>query len=134
MAKQEKVVVKGKVQKDNTNRKKFKIKKDKDFELDIDIEIEEDGEYETEKLSTDGLPTHMNDGTLIKWFNNFAVKKNRVYINQRYRVTIPGLASLLKKSKLVIFDGDGDPYYYTDPIVNDTFVLTNGDPAIGKGP
>ncbi|NTW13070.1 MAG: hypothetical protein HGA30_07140 [Anaerolineales bacterium] len=134
MAKQEKVVVKGKVQKDNANRKKFRINKDKDFELDIEIEIEEDGEYETEKLSTDKLPTQMNDGTSIKWFNNFAVKKNGVYINQRYRVTIPGLAKLLEKSRLVIFNGNGDPYYYKDPIANDTFILTNGDSAVGKGP
>lgn len=134
MAKQEKVVVKGKVQKDSANRKKFRINKDKDFELDIEIEIEEDGEYETEKLSTDSLPTQMNDGTSIKWFNNFAVKKNGVYINQRYRVTIPGLAKLLEKSRLVIFDGNGDPYYYTGPIDNDGFILTDGDPAVGKGP
>ena len=134
MAKQEKVVVKGKVQKDSANRKKFRINKDKDFELDIEIEIEEDGEYETEKLSTDKLPTQMNDETPIKWFNNFAVKKNDHYLNQRYRVTIPGLAKLLQKSRLVIFNGNGDPYYYKDPIANDTFILTNGDPAIGKGP
>lgn len=134
MAKQDKVVVKGKVQKDSANRKKFKIKKDKDFELDIDIEIEEDGEYETEKLSTDGLPTHMNDGTPIKWFNNFSIKKNGQYLNQKYRVTVPGLAKLLEKSRLVIFEGDGDPYYYSGSIAKDTFVLTSGDPAIGRGP
>jgi len=134
MANQNKVVVQGKSQKDSVNRKKFKIKKDKEFEVDIDIEIEEDGDYETEKLSADGLPTHMNDGTPIQWFNNFAVKKNGQYINQRYKVTIPEISTSLGKSRLVIYDGNGDPYYYTGAITNDTFYLTDGDPAIGKGP
>jgi len=32
---------------------------------------------------------------------------------------------------LVIFDGNGDPYYYTGAIVNDTFELTDGDPGLG---
>lgn len=134
MANQNKVIVQGKVQKDNANKRKFKIKKDKEAEIDIDIEIEEDGDYEAEKLSTDGLPTHMYDGTPIQWFNNFAVKKNGQYINQRYKVTILGIASILGKSKLVIYDGNGDPYYYTGAITDDTFYLTDGDPAIGKGP
>lgn len=131
MANQNKVVVQGRVQRDSN--KKFKIKKDKPSEVDIDIEIEEDGDYEVEKLSTDGLPAAMNDGTSITWFNNFAIKKNGQYINQKYKVTIAG-ASNLGNSRLVIFDGNGDPYYYTGAIVNDTFTLTDGDPAVGKGP
>ena len=132
MARQNKVVVPGKVQK--TNSKKFKIQKDKESEVDVDIEIEEDGDYEVDKLSVDGLPTNMYDGNPIRWFNNFAIKKNGQYINQPYKVTIPGLVSLLGSSKLVIFDGNGDPYYYTGAIVNDTFELTDGDPSAGSSP
>ena len=132
MVRQNKVVVPGKVQKDNN--RKFKIKKDKASEVDVDIEIEEDGSYEVDKLSVDGLPTQMNDGTPIRWLNNFAVKKNGQYINQPYKVTIQGLTSLLGNSKFVIFDGNGDPYYYTGAIVNDTFEMTDGDPAPGMAP
>lgn len=131
MANQPKVVVPGKVQQNSS--KKYKIKKDKDSEVDVDIEIEEDGTYEVDKLSVDGLPTHMHDGTAIRWFNNFAIKKNGQYINQKYKITIPGISSM-GSSKLVIFDGNGDPYYYTGPIINDTFELTDGDPAAGGAP
>jgi len=129
MADQSKVVVPGKVQKDSN--RKFKIKKDKTSEVDVDIEIEEDGDYQVDKFSVDGLPTHMYDGKTIRWFNNFGIKKNGQYINQKYKVTIPGLVNLLGSSKLVIFDGNGDPYYYTGAIVNDTFELTDGDPGLG---
>jgi hypothetical protein len=128
---QNKVVIPGKVQ--QVNSRKFKIKKDKDNEVEVDIEIEEDGTYEVEKLSIEGLPTHMNDGTPIRWFNNVAIKKNGQYINQPYKVTIPGISSM-GSSRLVIFDGNGDPYYYTGPIVNDTFEMTDGDPGWGSGP
>jgi hypothetical protein len=128
---QKKVVVSGKVQKNNS--RKFKIQKDKDTEIDVDVEIEEDGAYEVEKLSIDGLPTHMYDGTPIRWFTNFAIKKNGQYINQRYKVKIPGISNL-RSSRLVIYDGNGDPYYYTGSIVDDTFELTDGDPGIGSGP
>ena len=131
MVRQNKVVVPGKVQK--SNNKKFKIQKDKDSEVDVDIEIEEDGDYEVDKLSVDGLPTNMYDGNGIRWFNNFAIKKNGQYINQPYKVTIPGLSSIAP-SRLVIFDGNGDPYYYTGAIVNDTFELTDGDPGAGQSP
>lgn len=131
MANQEKNVVQGKVQKENSRR--FKIRKDKDSEVDVDIEILEEGEYQVDKLSVDGLPTHMYDGNPIQWFNNFAIQKNGQYINQRYRVTIPGISNL-GKSRLVIFDGNGDPYYYTGAIVDDTFELTDGDPATGSAP
>jgi hypothetical protein len=129
MADQIKVVVPGKVQKDSS--RKFKIKKDKADEVDVDIEIEEDGDYQVDKFSVDGLPTQMYDGKTIRWFNNFGIKKNGQYINQKYKVTIPGLVNLLGSSKLVIFDGNGDPYYYTGAIVNDTFELTDGDPGTG---
>jgi hypothetical protein len=129
---QNKVVVPGKVQKNNSRN--FKIKKDKDSELDVDVDIEEDGAYEVDKLSIEGLPTHMKDGTPIRWFTNFAIKKNGQYINQHYKVKVPGLAASLASSRLVIFDGNGDPYYYTGEIVDDTFELTDGDPGIGHGP
>ena len=131
MADQNKVVVSGKVQK--VHSKKFKIKKHKNHEIDVDIEIDEDGDYEVDKLSVDGLPDKMNDGTPIRWFNNFAIKKNGQHINQKYKVTIPGISNM-GKSKLVIFDGNGNPYYYTGAIVNDTFELTDGDPAPGAAP
>ncbi len=131
MANQNKVVVSGKVQK-NSN-KKFKIKKEKDSEIDADIEIADDGDYEVDKLSIDGLPAKMQDGNVIRWFNNFAIKKNGQYINQKYKITIAGISSM-GNSKLVIFDGNGDPYYYTGSIVNDTFEMTDGDPAVGGTP
>jgi len=129
MANQNKTVVSGKVQKNNN--KKFKIKKDRKSEVDIDIEIEEDGDYVVEKLSTEGLPTTMHDGASITWFNNFAIKKNGQYINQKFSITIAGISNM-GDSKLVIFDGNGDPYYYTGAITNDTFVMTDGDPAVGR--
>jgi exopolysaccharide biosynthesis predicted pyruvyltransferase EpsI len=128
---QNKVVIAGKVQKNSS--KNFKVRKDKEAELDVDIEIVDDGDYQVDKLSIDGLPSNMHDGTSIRWFNNFAVKKNGQYINQRYKVTIAGISDL-GSSRLVIFDGNGDPYYYTGAIVNDTFELTDGDPAVGSAP
>jgi len=88
-----------------------------------------DGDYEVDKLSIDGLPAKMQDGNVIRWFNNFAIKKNGQYINQKYKITIAGISSM-GNSKLVIFDGNGDPYYYTGSIVNDTFEMTDGDPAV----
>ena len=127
---QNKVVVPGRV--DRLSNKKFKIKKDKNSETDATVEIVDDGTYEVDKLSVDGLPTNMHDGTPIRWFNNFAIKKNGQYINQRYFVTIAGLKS--STSRVIIFDGNGDPYYYTGAVTNDTIELTDGDPAIGHGP
>jgi hypothetical protein len=128
---QNKVVIAGKV--DKTSNRKFKIRKDKINEVDVDIEIVEDGEYAVDKLSVDGLPATMHDGTAIRWFNNFAVKKNGQYINQPFKVTVTGISNM-GNSRLVIFDGNGNPYYYTGEIVNDTFELTDGDPAIGGAP
>ena len=132
MANQNKVVIPGKVQKDNQKRKKFKIKKHKDNEVDIDIEIDEDGDYEVEKLSVDGLPTTMHDEVPITWFNNFGVKKNGQHVNQKFKVTIPGISNM-GKSRLVIFEGNGDPYYYIGPITNDTFEFNQRRPGNRQG-
>ncbi len=127
---QNKVVVKGKVDKDKTHNKKFKIRSEKSQESDLDIEILGDGDYEVEKLSTDGLPAEMSDGSRIRWFNNFYIKKNGQHINERFLITIPDL----EKSRLVIYDGNGNPYYYTGNIKDNTFELTDGDPAVGRTP
>jgi hypothetical protein len=123
---QNKVVVPGKVNK--FSNKKYKIDKGKNSEVDLTIEIEEDGDYIVEKLSIDGLPTTMKDGKTIHWLNNFGIKKAGQYINQRYLVTVSGIGN----AQVVIYDGNGDPYYYTGKVTNDTFELTDGDPAIGK--
>ncbi len=128
---QNKVVVPGKV--DKSSNRNFKVRKDKSFEVDVDIEIEADGDYVVEKLSVDGLPAAMTDGTPIRWLTNFAIRKGTDYINQRFKVTIPGLSNR-GSSRLVIFDGNGNPYYYTGDIVGDTFELTDGDPAGGFAP
>ncbi len=127
---QNKVVVPGKVKKDKNDPRKYKIEKDKKSESDVTIELTGDGDYDVEKLSVDGLPTAMIDGTPIRWFNNFAIKKNGQYINERFFVTIPNGGS----SRLVIFDGNGNPYYYTGEIKNNTIELTDGDPAGGWAP
>lgn len=132
---QNKVAIPNKVQKVGTGNRKFKIMKDKGNEVDADVEIVDDPKdkdinFEVDKLSVDGLPTTMHDGKPIRWFNNFAIRRNSEYINQRYFVTIPGLGS----SGVVIFDGNGDPYYYTGSVTNDTIELTDGDPAIGGAP
>jgi hypothetical protein len=123
---QKKIIIPGKVNK--FSNKKFKIDKHKNSETEVTIEIDEDGDYIVEKLSIDDLPTTMKDGKAIHWFNNFGIKKAGQYINQRYRVTIPGIGN----AQVVIYDGNGDPYYYTGKITDDTFELTDGDPAIGK--
>lgn len=125
---QNKVVIPGKV--DRLTNRKFKIKKDKAFEIDADVDIAEDGDYEVEKLSVDSLPKQMKDKTTIRWFNNFAIKKNGQYIKQRYSVTIAGLSS----ARVVICDSNGDPYYYREPVKDDTIELTDGDPGIGGAP
>ena len=130
MAKQEKVP--GKVKKESN--KKFKIEPDRG-EVEFEIDLLVDGDYEVHKLKTDKLPTHMPqpDGTKIRWLNNFSIMKDGSYINQPYKVTIPGLSNR-GSSKLVIYNGTGDPYYYPDPIDGDTFELRNGDPAGGMAP
>ena len=128
-----KVVIPGKTEKlkDKDGKeinKQFKIKKDKDSEIDIEIDIEEDGTYEVDKLSIDGLPTEI-DGQTITWFNNFAIKKSGNYINQRYKVKIPGLGG----KRVVIIDNNshGVPFFYSGPTDNDEIVLSDGDPAVG---
>ena len=123
----QKVVIQDKVEKQS--KKKFKVKAHKmDEEVDIEIDIEDDGDYEVEKLSIDNLISTI-DGKPITWLNNFAIKKANDYINQRYKVKIPGLSG----KKVVIIDNNshGNPYYYTGPVVNDTIELSDGDPAIG---
>jgi len=131
-----KQVVPGKVQK-NSN-KKFKIEKQKESELDVDIDIQTDGIYDVEKLSIDGLPGTMDNGTPIRWFNNFSVKKNGEYINQSFTVKIAGISALRPAKKdLVIWDGNtnnGKPWVFRGDIIDDTFELTDGDPAVGSSP
>lgn len=126
---QKQVVISGKVKPDKDNNKKFKIEKDKSSESEVTIEVEEEGSYTVDKLSVEGLPATMHDGKEITWLNNFAIKKGDNYINQRYKITIPGITG----KQLVILDGNSgnNPYYFTDTIENDTFVFTDGDPAIG---
>jgi hypothetical protein len=128
---QKKVVIPGKV--DKLSNRQFKIKKDKTSERDTEIEIGEDGTYEVEKLSVDGLPVKMTDGTSIRWFNNFAIKKNGQYIKQKFKVKISGL-STMGGSRIVIYKGSGDPYYYAGSVTNDTIELSDGDPAVGGAP
>lgn len=123
-----KVIVPGKV--DRLNKKKFRIRKDKASEHDAEVDILDTGDYDVEKLSVDGLPEKMDDGTPIHWLTNFAIKKNGKYINQRYSVTISGLSS----SRVVIFDGQGNLYYYSGKVKNDTIELTDGDPGVGTAP
>ena len=121
-----KVVINDKVEKQGSE--KFKVKAHKKGEVDIEIDIEDDGDFEVEKLSVDDLPSTI-DGNLIQWLNNFAIKKAGNYINQRYKVKIPGLG----KKRVVIIDNNSHdkPYYYTGPVVDDTIELSDGDPAIG---
>jgi len=131
-AKQNKVIVHNKVQKNNS--RSFRIQKDQAFEYDVDVEIEEEGEYEVDKLSVTELPAAMPDGTQIRWFTNFSIKKNGQFINQKYTVKIANLAGILGNSKLVIFDGNGNPYYYTGEILEDSIEMTDGDPGFGGSP
>lgn len=127
---QSKVVIQGKVEKHNTDKKKFKVKAHKPHEVDADIEIVDDGDFQVDKLSVDDLPAAMSDGAPITWLNNFAIKKGSDYINQRYKVTIAGLG----KGRVVLLDGNsaGNPYYFTGPVTNDSIELSDGDPAIGQ--
>jgi hypothetical protein len=128
---EKKVIVPGKVEKGKVNPKKYKVEKDKASESDVEVRVTGDGDYDVEKLSVDGLPEKMPDGTLIRWFNNFQIKKSGQVINEKYYVTIPPLE---KSSRLVIIDSKGVPYYYEGEIKDNTFELTDGDPGVGKGP
>jgi len=127
---QNKTPIPDKVEKDKNNHKKYKILKDKDSESELTVELTGDGDYIVEKLSLEGLPKAMNDGMPIRWFNSFAIKKNGQYINERYFVTLPDGGA----SRLVIFDGNGNPYYYTGEIKNHVIEMTDGDPAGGWVP
>jgi hypothetical protein len=134
MADEKQRPVPGKVQKDKNNRKKFKVEKgDQPDEVDVEIDVVDDGDYEVEKLQVQGLPTHI-DNIRIHWFNNFSVKhKGGDFINQRYKVTIPGLSNR-GSSRLVIYDRKGGLYYYQGTIEGDTFELMDGDPSAGQAP
>lgn len=129
---QNKTVIAGKASRDKTNGKKFKIAKDKAHEHDLTIELTGEGEYEVEKLSLEGLPEAMVDGNPIRWFNSFYIKKNGQFINERFYVTLPPKDK--SEARLVIFDGNGNPYYYTGNINNSRIELTDGDPAVGWAP
>lgn len=124
--------VDGKVQRQNSRR--FRVETADSGEVDIDLEILEDGNYQVEKLESGHLPKSMPNGDAIHWFNNFSIKKNGSYINQRYRVKIPGIYRMAP-SRLVILNGSGDLYYYEGTIEpDDSFELTDGDPAVGGSP
>ena len=133
MADQNKKPISGKVHK--TGKNKFKIDKDKGSEVDVDIDVLEDGDYDVEKLSVDGLPTHMPDpdGTAIGWFNNFSIKQNGQPIKKKYKVKIAGISNM-GKSKLVILDSTNVPRYFDGTIADDTFEYNDGDPAVGGSP
>lgn len=133
MAKQ--ASVPGKVQKLSNTR--FRIEADGPGEVDVDLDLLVDGNYEVDKLETNTLPTNMPppENTPIRWFNNFSIKQDGQYINQRYLVTIPDLLTLLGKSKLVIYSDTHDPKLYDyGTITSDTFELTDGDPGSGGSP
>jgi hypothetical protein len=136
MAKQDKVP--NKVRKENNNNRNYKIESAEPSEVEIEIDLLEDGDYEVDKLETESLPTHMDDKTPIHWFNNFSIRQNRAYIKKPYVVRIPHLREKLKEkdSKLVIYSDTHDPklYYYEGSIEEDTFELTDGDPAVGHAP
>jgi hypothetical protein len=127
---EKKVVIPGKVEKGKINPKKYKVEKDKASESDVEVEVTGDGDYDVQKLSVDGLPEKMPDGTLIRWFNNFIIKKNNEVIKEKYFVKIPDGG----KSRLVIIDSRGEPYYYEGEIKNNTVELFDGDPGTGWNP
>lgn len=132
MAEYKKETDPGKVQ--DQGNQKYKIQKNKEDELDADVQLQGKGAYVVEKLKMLNLPDRTPDKKTIRWFNNFSIKKDDRYITETYKVTLAGLSAKLGKSKLVIFDGKNDPYYYQGQIINDTIELTGGDPAIGGAP
>src|SRR5262245_42716246 len=105
--------ISGKVQKDNSNRKKFKVLKSNQpasQEVDVDIEILTDGDYQVERLSLPDASVTFN-GQAVRWFTNFSIKENGNNIKKAYRVTITGLTAKLaeKNSQLVVYYGSGSP-------------------------
>jgi hypothetical protein len=137
MAKPQKIVVAGKVRRDKNNNKKFKIEKgNQPNEEEIDIDILGTGNYDVEKLKVDDLEKEypqMPNGKPIRWLNNFSIKQNGRFINQTYKVTIPGL-SKRGDSILVIYSDARGLYAYDGTIDGDTFELSDGDPATGMSP
>jgi hypothetical protein len=107
---------------------KVKVKAHHKNEVDIEIEVMEDGNYTVEKLSVEELPKEIEEYP-IRWLNNFAIRKGKKYINQPYKVKIPGLS----KERVVIIDSksEGKPYFFKGKTENDTIELFDGDPAIG---
>lgn len=114
--------------------KKHKLKKHAKHThgKDVDLEFEDDGAYEIETLDLIDLPTEIN-GTPIRWFHNFGIKRNGQYLKKKYKLKIAGISNL-GASKLVICDSSGIPQYYAGQIVDDTIELTDGDPAGGAAP
>lgn len=137
MAKPEKIVVPDKVRRDKNNNKKFKIEKgNQPNEVDIEIDILGTGNYDVDKLKVDDVEKEypqMPDGKPIRWLNNFSIKQNGRYIQQTYKVTIPGL-SKRGDSILVIYSEADGLYPYQGKIDGDTFELSDGDPATGMSP
>ena len=137
MAKPEKIVAPDKVRKDKNNNKKFKIEKgNQPNEVDIEIDILGTGNYDVDKLKVDDVEKEypqMPDGKPIRWLNNFSIKQNGRYIQQTYKVTIPGL-SKRGDSILVIYSEADGLYPYQGKIDGDTFELSDGDPATGMSP
>lgn len=121
--------------------KKYKIKQKKDIDIEI-VNLGSD-EYIVEILDLAELPATVEDEgkTLtIVWYNNFSIKKKGGgYINQKFKVKLPGAKALKNDGKkIVIFDGtsnNGKPYIFKGDVnSDDTFELTNGDPAVGSTP
>jgi hypothetical protein len=137
MAKPEKIVVPDKVRRDKNNNKKFKIEKgNQPNEVDIEIDILGTGNYDVDKLKVDDVEKEypqMPDGKPIRWLNNFSIKQNGRYIQQTYKVTVPGL-SKRGDSILVIYSEADGLYPYDGKIEGDTFELSDGDPATGMSP
>ena len=139
MAKQDRVS--GKVKDQGNGR--FQIEKgDQPNETNIDIELPANGMYEVAKLRTNvggpnGLPREI-DGKTIRWFNNFSIKQDGIYIKKKYTVRIPNLSTRLGNGKLVIYSDTHEPkLYYYDGSINyndDSFDLDDGDPAAGGVP
>lgn len=122
---------------------KYEIKQNKDIE--IEIVDPQNAEFEVETLDMDGLDeiTVTIDGKTynVNWYNSFLIKfKDGGPINQSYKVKLPGAKALINAGKhIVILDSNSqgiEPYVYPDKNVgdDDTFELTDGDPAIGSGP
>lgn len=129
--------ISGKVLPDQANKRKFKVLKSNQpqaQEVDVDIEIESEGTYQVERLSLPDASVKFN-GQSVRWLTNFSIKEGAKNINKPYKVTIPGLATNLGNSALVIYYGSGNPVEYLKKDINgNTITLTNGDPSPGMSP